>query len=165
MSNVIDHDEISEKVEKLFESAIKNLKESQGKTDEEIKYTEFKLGESDASICEGNLIHLTTSTKESITLHKDLESREYKIIKISDENEGEFLEGDVELLSKFNISDDPATKVYVGSSASEMYHTLKSIDDTTTKIDNDTKKKLELKKEEPKKQVKKTRASRPGRTR
>ncbi len=135
MSNRIDHGIISGKLEALFESAEENLK-ARGMSEKDIKFTEYKLGDTKASFCEGEMIHLDVDNPDSITILRKKESREYLLINVGEERE----------VARFNTCDDPSIQVYLGNTASEHNTILKDIDSTKEEIKNDTKLILEVKK-------------------
>lgn len=154
MSNRVDHDHFTAKVERTFELAQKYLKEAKGLSSSEITRDEFPIGETGASLCENYMIHLDLNDENTLTLIKDVDSREYKVIKHG-------ADGDIELISKCNLSDDPSVQVYVGKTASEMYQTLKSIDETNKKLSSELKNVVEVKSEMSAKKLPKARTSRP----
>jgi hypothetical protein len=95
----MDHDEISEIIEDAFKTVDALIKKQN--VDYEINSSK-KSG--NIEYVDGNLIHFHESSS-TINLHKDLNSRTYKISKLDD---GAEIPDDI---LEFNISDDPAVRV------------------------------------------------------
>lgn len=139
MSNVIDHDNFSEVMEKLFNETNNYLKIVKGFGENKINFSEIKIGGTGISCNEGHLIHLSFAEPQTLSVYKDIDERTYKILRIDEEDV------ETELVATANISDDPATKVFVGKSASEKYQILKSIDEASSKISKESLRELDIK--------------------
>ena len=100
----MDHDEISAIMEDAF-NTIEELMKKQNK--------EYTVNSSQKSgnleFVDGNLIHFHEANT-TINLHKDSDSRTYKISKLDDGNEN------VDSILEFNTCDDPAIKVNTSDS-------------------------------------------------
>lgn len=131
MSNKIDHDIISGKIEKLFESSKEYLIKSKIKGD--LDFQENQIGKTGISLAENKLIHLDVNSSSSISIMKDCDARVYKILQPNDEC-------DMELLSQFNLSDSPSVVVSLGRTSKEFSSIMKEIDDASTKLNKELKK-------------------------
>lgn len=146
MSNTVEHDEFSSKMEAAFVAATKYFKEIKGLTEEELKVQEVEIGKDGISLCENSLLHTNINDPSSYTLIKDVDSRQFKIMK-HDEKYGP------DLIAIANMSDDPSIEVYVGKNSLERINAMSAVEDVTNAIKH--KHSLAQKLKAPKPEVKK----------
>lgn len=118
MSNKIDHDVISDRVEKLFEQA-RELSTFDLENKEPLKNRSIKFNYGKIELVDDEMI-IINSDFYDISILRDPESRTTKIYDIKID--------EVRKLSEFNTSDDPGISVYLGNSANDCFTILKTID-------------------------------------
>jgi hypothetical protein len=127
MSNKIDHDILSEKINKAFNLATDYLTAKKILEDQQL-LQEYKIGNADISLNEKNLIHIGVNGEDTLSIYKNIDTRETKIMQ---HKEGDELPYNVAV---FNTCDDPLVSVFVGKNESEKNKILEKIDNASITI-------------------------------
>ena len=132
------HDEMFERISNIFEKARLQTMKDKNIEEEDLLFTSHKIKETEVTLVDSSLIHIDIEGGKTLSLLEDINAREYKVYLNNKEEEPI-------LVSKMNISDDPATKVYVGRTNPEAITILRAIDDGIKAMEQ-----LEVKPQKPK---------------
>lgn len=121
MSQIIDHDIISKKLESLFEKSRTAIMKQENLTKEQLQFVEKQVKNTEVTLVDDNLIHINDEG-QTLSIIKSPEAREYKIY-LHENDEDIPVE-----LSRMNLIDDPSVQVYIGRNNREGAFVSKNID-------------------------------------
>lgn len=127
MSNKINHDRLTEKINKAFNLATDYLI-AKKILEDDLLLKEYRIGNADISLTEKNLIHLGVNSEDTLSIYKNLNTRETTIMQHKEGNE---LPDNVAV---FNTCDAPYVSVSVGKNEFEKKSILEKIDNASIAI-------------------------------